>query len=249
MGVTQSSKKAEFWSNKAIESIAQNKRKKEEKIAKEVLMKAEAGGILAMDKISKLYLVGTGIRQDVSASQKWKDKASSARALEKHRAEVKTATEILISAQAGDISSMKKIASFYQSGTGVEQSGAKSQEWYTKAEAATHKEDEKIKKEEKRKELSELSFFGQTKALTKEIQGSNDSPSPFIMTVAITPYIAVAISDTVQAPFVTTQKMKLKDELNTRASRFINPDSMITKAYNKKLGIQNIQNQKLVSAR
>ncbi|PHR58100.1 MAG: hypothetical protein COA44_04125 [Arcobacter sp.] len=249
MGLVQSSKKAEFWRNKATEAISQNKREKEEKIAKEVLSKAEAGNIQAMDKISKLYAEGKGVKQDTFESQKWKDKASSERALKKHTAEVKKATETLTSAEAGDISSMKKIAGFYQSGTGVEQSGAKSQEWFKRAELRTQEKNKEIKQKRISKELDNLKLFylfEDFRHRMLDYDGGNKF-SEFTQFLTISP--ALIVGDLISSPTYTMEKKRLEEELSVRAARFKNSDSMIAKAYNKKLGIENVHNQRLISAR
>ncbi|PHR58101.1 MAG: hypothetical protein COA44_04130 [Arcobacter sp.] len=252
MGLVQSSSKAEYWSNKASEMISQNKREKEQEIAKEVLSKAKAGDISAMDKISRFYAEGKGVKQDALESQKWKDKASSERALKKHTAEVKKAKEVLSSAEAGNISSMETISSFYQTGKGVEQSSTKSQEWLKRSELARAEKKQRAKEAKRRAEAQEelynLNPFENTKAFIQSGKRDIDD-NPFLSLGLTTGLPFMLLGDLTSSPTYTMKKKSLENELNARASSFENSNSMVAKAYNKSLKTKNIQSEILLSSR
>ena len=238
-GVVKSSEKAHFWNAKAVETTERN-------VAMFTLGHAEKGNIKAMEDMAQLYSQGKGVEQDTAKVKMWRDKVSTIR----RKAKEEKATESLRLANSGNIDAMKEIAGFYQSGTGIEQSDAESQKWYKKAEIATSENIKKEKKEardkEIRRELSKIDYSHNLQGMVSELK----TYSPASSTTCYLPYSVFAmLSDLMSTPFKMTRQKSLEGELNARASRWKNPDSMIAKAYRQNNELSQSKEKTILSSR
>lgn len=95
--------------------------------ANRALNAARAGDIEAMRQVAAFFRDGTGVSQSLEKAQYWDNKA-----VKTERAEQAQAT--LQRAEAGNIDAMRKLASLYDQGRGLEKNSSKAAQWRQKAD-------------------------------------------------------------------------------------------------------------------
>lgn len=154
--------------------------------------------------------------------EKAKAAAKAAAEAEAKRQQELAVAKDIADAKAGETDAMKRLAERYKTGNGVPEDADKSRQWQNRSTIATLK-----RKKQSSSLLPLVSSAFQ--------QGSNGNSNPSDMTVLTMASPVFLLSDLISMPSVTSRRSEIQgriDELETHASRWANPHSMVARAYN-----------------